>query len=346
MAKSNNFKAIDLAKFIFAILVVGIHASPLGNYSEFANFIFVDIIAGLAVPFFFMASCYFFFSKLIFENGRIKKCKENFARLKKYFVRILLLYVLWSAVYLLWQIPEWINTGWFSVGAFADYAKSALVSNSYYHLWYILSLLYVIPVMYFLLRFINTKFFVILMAVVYVFGVLFYTFGEQYAPEILVKIWKFIPTTTVSFLLIMPSVTPCLFIDRIKLNKAHSLLIFVIFYILFIIESLFFYFFTERSANSQYAFMIVPAIFFLFLWLKGCNLNISSKTSAMLRNTSSVVYFVHPMVINLFGLIMAREEINGILYFAIIALLSLATGFALSFANMKLKNNKVLSYFM
>lgn len=112
--KVQNLRGVDLAKFIFAILVVGIHTSPFEAYSEFGNFVFIDIISGLAVPFFFMTSCYFFFSKLTFENGKIKKCKENFSRFKKYFIRILILYLLWSAVYLIWQIFDWINTGWFS----------------------------------------------------------------------------------------------------------------------------------------------------------------------------------------------------------------------------------------
>ena len=66
--QSKNLSAIDFAKFVFAILVVGIHTSPLSGWSEFAGFVFEDIIAGLAVPFFFMTSCYFFFSKLTFAK--------------------------------------------------------------------------------------------------------------------------------------------------------------------------------------------------------------------------------------------------------------------------------------
>lgn len=343
--QSKNLSAIDFVKFVFAILVVGIHTSPFGSYSEFGSFVFEDIIAGLAVPFFFMTSCYFFFSKLTFVNGKIEKTKENFSRLKKYFIRILLLYALWSAVYLCWQIPEWINTGWFSVAAFVDYFKSALVSGSYYHMWYVLALLYIIPIMYFLLRHISIKTFSIIMSIVYVAGVLFYTFGE-YAPSILIELRSFMPTSAVSVLLIMPSVTPCLFIDKIRLKQSYNLLLFVAFYILFAVESILVYLYTERSINSQYAFMIVPAIYFLLAWLKNCNFNISAKTSTMLRNMSSVIYFAHPMIINLFGLVVARETINGILYYILISALSVVFAFALSFINSKATKFKILSYFM
>lgn len=341
--KVQNLRGVDLAKFIFAILVVGIHTSPFEAYSEFGNFVFIDIISGLAVPFFFMTSCYFFFSKLTFENGKIKKCKENFSRFKKYFIRILILYLLWSAVYLIWQIFDWINTGWFSTAAFIDYVKSAVVSSSYYHLWYILSLLYVIPIMYFLLRHISKKVFAVIMAVVYFAGVVFYTFGEQYAPDILVKIWQFVPTSVVSVLLILPSVTSCLFVDKIKLKSSVSFLLFTGFYVLFAIESVLVYLYTERTANSQYMFLIVPTIYFLFVWLKNCDIKISDKTSVMLRNVSSLTYFLYPMVINLFGLVVAREKVESVMYFCIIAILTLALGFVLSGISKKVK---ILNYFM
>ena len=343
--QSKNLSAIDLAKFIFAILVVGIHTRPFESYSAFGDFVFVDIIAGLAVPFFFMTSCYFFFSKITFAKGKIEKTKENFSRFKKYFVRILLLYVLWSAIYLCWQIPEWIRTGWFSVAAFVDYFKSALVSGSYYHMWYVLALLYIIPIMYFLLRHINIKVFSIIMSIVYVAGVLFYTFGG-YAPSILNELRSLMPTSAVSVLLIMPSVTPCLFIDKIKIKSAVGFGLFLVFFVLFAVESVLVYLYTERSTNSQYIFMIVPTIYFLLVWLKNCNLNISSETSTMLRNMSSLIYFAHPMIINVFGLVVARDAINGIINYVIISLLSVVFAFVLSFINSKSKKFKMISYFI
>lgn len=319
MEKPKSLSAVDLAKFVFAILVVGIHTSPFQSYSEFGNFIFEDVIAGLAVPFFFMASCYFFFGKLQFENGKIKKSANNFAVFKKYFLRILLLYVLWSAVYLAWQIPEWIRIGWFSPAAFVDYFKAALTSSSYYHMWYILSLIYVIAMMYFLLRHINVKAFSVIMAVIYAVGVFLYTFGEQFNITLFTKALSFASAPVVSVLLIMPSVTPCLFIDKIRLSRKITAVLFAVSYVLFTVESILVYLYTERERNSQYALALVPTIFFLFLMLKNANLKISKESSLMLRNMSTLVYFAHPMVMNIFGLFVSREHINGILYFAAVS---------------------------
>lgn len=346
MANHKSLTAVDLAKFVFAILVVGIHTSPFQSYTEFGNFIFEDVIAGLAVPFFFMASCYFFFGKLQFENGKIKKVKKNAEAFKKYFLRILLLYALWSAVYLVWQIPQWISVGWFSPAAFVDWFKASLVSSSYYHMWYILSLIYVIPMMYFLLRHINTKAFSVIMALIYAVGVFLYTFGEQFNITLFTKALGLASAPVVSVLLIMPSVTPCLFIDKIRLSRKSTTALFAVSYVLFAVESILVYFYTDRERNSQYALFIVPTIFFLFLMLKNANLKISKEQSLMLRNMSTLIYFVHPMVINILGLFVSKEHINGILFFAVVSAISVLIGFGLSVLSRKLKKANFLKYFM
>lgn len=76
---------IDLAKFIMAILVIGIHTEPFGfNYWLDKGF---GIVTRLCVPFFFVASSYFFFNK----EGRIGA---------KYMKRLLILLIIWSLIYL------------------------------------------------------------------------------------------------------------------------------------------------------------------------------------------------------------------------------------------------------
>ena len=55
-------KSIDIAKFVAALWVVALHAQPLANY-PLSNFIVIDTLGQLAVPFFFIASAYFFFRK-------------------------------------------------------------------------------------------------------------------------------------------------------------------------------------------------------------------------------------------------------------------------------------------
>ena len=71
-AKKTNYNAIDLGKFICAILVVTIHVKPFGaNGSEvftFLNLFLKQYIARIAVPFFFITSGFLLFRKTNHDN--------------------------------------------------------------------------------------------------------------------------------------------------------------------------------------------------------------------------------------------------------------------------------------
>ncbi|HZW48803.1 MAG TPA: acyltransferase family protein [Bacillota bacterium] len=60
--KRQQYYAVDIAKFICAILVVAGHTFPLGTYSEAGDFLIIQGIARVVVPFFFLAAAYLFFS--------------------------------------------------------------------------------------------------------------------------------------------------------------------------------------------------------------------------------------------------------------------------------------------
>lgn len=99
-------QTIDVFKMLCAILIVSIHIRPFLSFSKTLDFFEGDIVARIAVPFFYATSSFFFFGKILFsEQRKIIKCKENSLRLIKYLKRILLLYIIWSGIYLLWQIP-------------------------------------------------------------------------------------------------------------------------------------------------------------------------------------------------------------------------------------------------
>ena len=56
--------AIDIAKYVSALLVVCIHTFPFIELNETFNTYFIQTICRMAVPFFFTISGYFFFRKL------------------------------------------------------------------------------------------------------------------------------------------------------------------------------------------------------------------------------------------------------------------------------------------
>ena len=59
--EKKSYGMLDVAKFISALLVIAIHCAPFIEINETLNFVYVQIIARLAVPFFFMASGWLFF---------------------------------------------------------------------------------------------------------------------------------------------------------------------------------------------------------------------------------------------------------------------------------------------
>ena len=81
--KSHN-AAIDIAKLILAFLVIGIHTEPFG-FSFLLDKGFA-VLTRICVPFFFVTSSFFVFSK---RNDPIK-----------YITRLLILYCVWSFIYL------------------------------------------------------------------------------------------------------------------------------------------------------------------------------------------------------------------------------------------------------
>ncbi len=105
--KKTQYFAIDLVKFICALLVVTLHiatyafsnmavdgAAPTGHGNILMLILMplYFVIVRVAVPFFFIASSYFLFKK-------IKACPEKRGEfVKKYCLRIFLLYVFWFVV--------------------------------------------------------------------------------------------------------------------------------------------------------------------------------------------------------------------------------------------------------
>ena len=59
--KKVNYFAIDIAKYISALLVVCIHTFPLLDVSEPANTFLIQAVCRIAVPFFFAVSSFLFF---------------------------------------------------------------------------------------------------------------------------------------------------------------------------------------------------------------------------------------------------------------------------------------------
>lgn len=98
MNKRNS--AVDLTKYVAAMLVIGIHTSPFKEISADINFYFCHVLCRLAVPFFVVCTGYYLTKRLVFERDRLCNSKDNLLILKKNLYKIALMYLSWSLFYL------------------------------------------------------------------------------------------------------------------------------------------------------------------------------------------------------------------------------------------------------
>ncbi len=126
-----NYCAVDVAKFVFAVLVVSIHlfgnafkgmaqdgAPPTGNGNLFVLFGFplYYLFARLAVPFFFLASGYFLFGKIE------RRPNEAGTIVRGYCARILKLFAFWLVV----SIPIIVDKYFIDRSVYATAKEGAL----------------------------------------------------------------------------------------------------------------------------------------------------------------------------------------------------------------------------
>lgn len=146
---------IDFCKFIAAIMVVAVHTTR--NFGIDSNFGFwvINVFCRLAVPFFAVCSGYFLSVRWAEQS---KSCEEVVKTvIKNQIKKTVYLYGIWIMVYLIYSVPQWIETGWFSLYAFIDYGIASVKVGAHYHLWYLLSLIYALPLFGFLLSRLSAK---------------------------------------------------------------------------------------------------------------------------------------------------------------------------------------------
>lgn len=338
--------AIDIAKFICSILIVSIHTQPFIDFSEVFSCYFENVFSRMAVCLFFVISGYYFFKGIDFENGKIKKSKENRKRLFKYVSRVFILYAVWSFIYLLWMIPEWYQTGWLSINAFIDFGISFFFIQSYYHLWFLLSLIYAIPIMYLLLRFVKFKYFMVISFIIYVFGVMSdsYSFIGLPTNNFMQTVAEVFPRLRTVIFCVIPLLTISIVADRIKLSVSKGICFALLFFVGYSAEAMLIYNFTDNKDNFTFILLTIPTALIIFIALKFMNTEI--KCGYLLRKTSTIIYCIHPLVMNVFKLFDVKDKINSFFYFALITIVSIILSVLIFIAYKKVRYCKFLKYIM
>lgn len=256
---------IDIAKLIAAFLVIAIHAHLWEDVDE-SLYIIQRGINDLAVPFF--AIC----------TGFYVKAESIFFQWKKVFI----LYVFFVAVYFLYILPTWLDNPEVTVRWYLGWVQDAILVGPYYHLWYLLHLLYALPLFYLVQRFVKIKFWGII-------AVLLLLIGLAYSGSIAIFSAQF----TILPVLLMGGAL------RMIVNQVNIKYRWVTMVVALFIASI-------APLISSYFIFLVPCLKFIrlacvaFLFLTILYSESKKKFDFPLGRLSIIIYCIHPMFCGLF----------------------------------------------
>lgn len=297
-----EYNAIDLAKFICAILVVSVHVAPFGltdnETLQLLNYGIQQWLARIAVPFFFISSGFLLYHKSSLNNFSLD-------RTKLYVVKLIKLYVIWTLIYFPFKIKSILmNERGIIYGVFT-YCRDIVFVGSYMQLWYFPALIFsVVVISYLLSKKVSLKKITAVAFCFYVMGLLTESwFGvirplQFNMPEFwsFLRFLKIVIFTTRDGLfegLLFVAIGAIVAFYGFKMQQRNALIGFLVAYILMFIEALGLKYFDFVRARDVYLFLI-PLTWFAFGFV--VNHRIQSRNSVFfktLRNLSSLIFYTH-----------------------------------------------------
>lgn len=164
-----RINSIDVVRLLCAVLVVAIHTQAITWFPELQSGN-IQILTRIAVPFFFCTSGYFL---------QKKYCANGSAAIIKALASTIRLYIFLSAVYfaiIFLQNPSLLY------GSKKWMVMDFLFNGSYYHLWYLVGVIYAFATIYIACRLKFARFLFPLSTILYIIGLLgtsYYALGSK-----------------------------------------------------------------------------------------------------------------------------------------------------------------------
>ena len=302
-----NYNAIDLAKFICAILVITIHVKPFGvplyegSIIDYLNFGVQKYLARIAVPFFFFSSGFLLFKKTSLYGFDMER-SLNYAK------HIFRLYIIWTILYLPIVLYGFFKNSKGIIHSLLVYIRNFIFNGSYELLWFLPALIFAVIVISLLLyKRIEPKYIVIVAACFYFIGL----FGQSWfgfiAPlkEIAPQIWSFLIFTKkvivttrngLFFGFIFVAMGMHLAFYSFSIDRTQAFIGFVLSMVALFFEVVVLKYFKFTRAYDLYLFLI-PSTFFLFCFVSRLDLP-DSPIYKLIRHLSTMIYFSHIWVRN------------------------------------------------
>lgn len=304
---SKRLGSIDFAKFIFSVMIVGLHTNVFSDFSSDLAFLVNQIIARLAVPFFFIASGYFI-GKRVIEKNKTDFYKNYFFRYIKLFLLFCLIY---SPITFYWAFNN-DNSIFLNLVLYIQ----QLIFLAPAYLWFLLALAFGVIILKYLVK-VPLYLGILIIIILYTIGV----FGNSYIfffdnESVLINEYFRIFLTTRNGLFFAVPFMYMGYLISIKamlIIKRNVVVLFVVTFIIYVFEVYFVHTKTllPNEDTSMY-FMLLPASFLLFIILVKIKIR-SSKLLIELADFSLYLYVFQFGFISIV-LVLNRYIINSVMY--------------------------------
>lgn len=308
MSEKRN-ASIDITKFVLAVIVVMFHSATECLGTEHMAVRVVEYGGRFAVQFFLMVSGYYF-TKMLVEKG---------TGFKRFFFRMMKIYLLWSAVYISLSFAVNVIMQGESAGdAMLRYVKNFFFVGSYWHLWYMVGLIYALCLTAFCYKIAKERGLQILLGI----SIVFFVFGAlcyAYTPWMEKIVWlkPYLNTSWFSsFLEIVCLGIPCfvwgyavvLFQKKGLLHPKRDKILLVLSIILYTAE---FWVIVAFTGNTHIRSLMSTHVltFFMMLVLLEHPASGLEKQGLVCKDYSTYLYLAHPLFIAIFS---AAEGMLGI----------------------------------
>lgn len=329
MTDNRRINSIDIARLFAAIMVVAIHTQAITWFSGQRNGN-IQILTRVAVPFFFCTSGYFLHKNYI--NSGCPAIAVTLWKTVKLYTLLSLVYfsvIFLSNPALLHESKKWM---------LVDF----LFNGSYYHLWYMVGIIYSIAMIYLICKLKLSKVLLPLAIVCYVIGLLgtsYYGIGSRLPIlNVMFDSGWFLSIRRI-FLMGFPFTDLGWVISDGKLelhiSKKHLLFVTALAALLFVSEIIAVTV-SGMSRTIEITVFLYPLLFLLFQICLAYPLEGKCKLASACRDTANFTYFWHPLVI----LALQRVVNANLLLFVITTAACLLLGFGYH----SLKNRRILTY--
>ena len=292
---------IDIAKFFFAVCIIALHTGVHNVFSGDMNFYIEKIFFRTAVPFFFVASG-FFFGKKIYSNNSYKHEINN--SLKKYCLRLFKPLVFFSLVNIAFQLVYYIyskiniNTVLLKIG-------QSIVFYPLGALWYVQACIVGVVLLYPFLKKKKIKTALFIGVLLYSFALIcnnYYFLVDESFVKKYVDLYLTICVSArnglfTGFLFLAIGVFFSQHHNKMTSNKKLFFCTTVLSVIVFVLEIILLKKFGLYADDGSLYISHIIFIPFLFCALSIIPCKIDDNITVLLRNLSTGIYFLHRPVL-------------------------------------------------